>query len=468
MGKNVFISYSSKDGKLAAELCKYLEGNGKTCFIAPRDIRAGFEYAEEIVTGIDEAEMMVLILSESSNQSQHVLREVERAVSKDVPIIIYKIDDVVLSKSMEYFLMTHQWMESKKSKDFGKLLDAVNQHETQKEKLVEIKSESIDKEDNKENKEASKNKLFIGIVSAAVAVVAVVCIICFAVLGGKDNNSSQTSNKTDGQDSSKYKIEADLSNLKLGDTVTFGSYNGEKIQWKVLKLEDDKAVLISNEIITIKAFDGAESGKFDTYEGKKYLSTDTEPDEDFKLQIMLRGNSDWSTSNIRTWLNSFSDYVKYEDTPPKGDAMSEHRNGYDAEAGFLYEFSEAERGVIAPTLNKTKGNALASEEYIETTDYVYLLSQEDLSLFEKANINIYATVTDAAKEQDNAKWYNSIMDTINSDFYFWWLRDADAEYSSKAFIVLNGYTDDIVISKNVCSEGYGIRPAITIDLTKVQ
>lgn len=461
MNKDVFISYSSKDGKLASELCKYLENNGKNCFIAPRDIRAGFEYAEEIVNGIDESEMMVLILSENSNSSQHVLREIERAVSKDIPIIIYKIEDVVLSKSMEYFLMTHQWTESKKTRDFVKVLDAVNQHETKKDKLVEVKSERIETE----TKTNSKNKRFIGIISAVAVVAVAICIICFAIIKG-DDNSKKANSKVG--NSSNIDREVNLSNLVLGATVTFGSYNGELIEWKVLKIEDNKAVLISNKIITIKAFDSAESGKFDTYEDKIYLSTDTEPDEDLELQVMLRGNSDWSTSNIRTWLNSSSDYVKYEDNPPKGNAMSELKNGYDAEAGFLYGFSEDELSVIAPTVNRTKGNALADDEYIETTDYVYLLSQEDLSLFEEANVNIYATVTEAAKEQDEAKWYNSIMDTINSDFYFWWLRDADPEYSSKAFIVLNGNNDNIVLSKNVSYEGYGIRPAITIDLTKVK
>ncbi len=51
MDEQVFISHSSKDGNIAQSLCEYLECRQVKCFIAPRDIRPGFEYADEIVTG---------------------------------------------------------------------------------------------------------------------------------------------------------------------------------------------------------------------------------------------------------------------------------------------------------------------------------------------------------------------------------------------------------------------------------
>lgn len=125
MNKDVFISHSSADNKEAIKICDYLEGNKIECFIAPRDIRVGNKYAEELIDGIDNAKAMVLLLSNESNNSPHVLREVERAVSRSIPIIIYKIEYVELSKSMEYFLMTHQWLESKKDSDLNELLQKV-------------------------------------------------------------------------------------------------------------------------------------------------------------------------------------------------------------------------------------------------------------------------------------------------------------------------------------------------------
>ncbi|MDE6420626.1 MAG: toll/interleukin-1 receptor domain-containing protein, partial [Lachnospiraceae bacterium] len=109
----IFLSHSSKDAAIAEQICEQLEKNGIRCFIAPRNIRPGKEYAEEIINGIDESAAVVLLMSGNANSSPHVLREVEHAVSGGTPILVYKIEDVALSKSMEYFLMTHQWVSSK-------------------------------------------------------------------------------------------------------------------------------------------------------------------------------------------------------------------------------------------------------------------------------------------------------------------------------------------------------------------
>ena len=53
----IFISHSSYDSETAAGMCQVLEQDGNRCFLAPRDIRTGYEYAEEIVNGIDSSEI---------------------------------------------------------------------------------------------------------------------------------------------------------------------------------------------------------------------------------------------------------------------------------------------------------------------------------------------------------------------------------------------------------------------------
>ena len=87
MENHIFISHSSSDAKQAEALCGYLEKRNKKCFIAPRDIRSGHEYAEELLDGIDNSYVVILMLSEKSNTSPHVLREIERAISKNIPVI---------------------------------------------------------------------------------------------------------------------------------------------------------------------------------------------------------------------------------------------------------------------------------------------------------------------------------------------------------------------------------------------
>ena len=100
---NIFISHSSEDSAMALEALSFLEARGDSCFYAPRDIAAGHEYAEEIINGIDKSDMVLLIMTKAANESVHVLREVERAVSRQIPIVVYKAEDVELTKSMEYF-----------------------------------------------------------------------------------------------------------------------------------------------------------------------------------------------------------------------------------------------------------------------------------------------------------------------------------------------------------------------------
>ncbi len=64
----IFISHSSFNAKVALELCAALEKEGHQCFLAPRDIRPGHEYAEEIINGIDRSDSMIVLLSDQSNQ----------------------------------------------------------------------------------------------------------------------------------------------------------------------------------------------------------------------------------------------------------------------------------------------------------------------------------------------------------------------------------------------------------------
>ena len=93
----IFLSHSSQNADTALSICRTLESNNYKCFLAPRDIRSGYEYAAEIINGIDKSDVLLLVLSKESNTSPHVLREIERAVSKSIPIIVYKLEDVKLT-----------------------------------------------------------------------------------------------------------------------------------------------------------------------------------------------------------------------------------------------------------------------------------------------------------------------------------------------------------------------------------
>lgn len=109
---DVFISYSSKDKQAADATCAALETAGIRCWIAPRDVRPGRDYATEIVEAIETCRIMVVIVSGNSNESRQVPREVEQAVRKGVPVIPMRIEDVTLNQAMEYFLDSIHWLDA--------------------------------------------------------------------------------------------------------------------------------------------------------------------------------------------------------------------------------------------------------------------------------------------------------------------------------------------------------------------
>lgn len=109
---DAFISYSSKDKVAADATCAVLEGAGVRCWIAPRDIHAGAEYGAAIIDAIDRCHVMILVFSSSANESRQIHREIERAVSKGIPILPVRIEEVAPTKSMEYFLGAIHWLDA--------------------------------------------------------------------------------------------------------------------------------------------------------------------------------------------------------------------------------------------------------------------------------------------------------------------------------------------------------------------
>ena len=112
MPHDVFISYSSKDKTVADALCATLEAKRIRCWIAPRDVLAGVPYAEALIDGLNGACVFVLVFSSEANMSPSVAREVERACSKGLVNVPVRIEDVPMSKQMEFYLSSQHWLDA--------------------------------------------------------------------------------------------------------------------------------------------------------------------------------------------------------------------------------------------------------------------------------------------------------------------------------------------------------------------
>jgi len=112
MAHDVFVSYSVKDKTTADAICATLEANGIRVWIAPRDVMPGSDWGESIIEAIEQSKVMILVFSANSNASPQIKREIERSVNKGVTVVPFRIDDILPSKTLEYFISTQHWLDA--------------------------------------------------------------------------------------------------------------------------------------------------------------------------------------------------------------------------------------------------------------------------------------------------------------------------------------------------------------------
>lgn len=112
MAYDVFLSYASEDKALADAACATLESRKIRCWIAPRDITPGMPYGEAIINAINQCKVLIVLLSEKTNDSPHVANELERAVHNRKAVIPVRIENVRPRGQLEYFLAGKHWLDA--------------------------------------------------------------------------------------------------------------------------------------------------------------------------------------------------------------------------------------------------------------------------------------------------------------------------------------------------------------------
>lgn len=110
MAHDVFISYSTKNANEANGIVEALERHDVRCWIAPRDIDDGDDWADAIAKGVRTSAVVAVVLSAAAVDSPHVAREL--ALAEGSPIFAIRIEPVEPSDGLRYFLATAQWMDA--------------------------------------------------------------------------------------------------------------------------------------------------------------------------------------------------------------------------------------------------------------------------------------------------------------------------------------------------------------------
>ncbi len=104
----VFISYSTKESAVAEQTRQVLEANKIPCWMAPQSIPAGSDYGAEIPKAIGKCKVLLLLLSQASQESNWVPKEVGLAIGKGKIIVPFQIDNSVISDSFNFYLTNSQ------------------------------------------------------------------------------------------------------------------------------------------------------------------------------------------------------------------------------------------------------------------------------------------------------------------------------------------------------------------------
>ncbi len=377
--KSVYISYSMKNVEEAQYLYQLLEDHQISCYIAPREGDTGNDNSEKITNGLEECQAFLLLLTKQSNNSIHVIREVEKAAELRLPMIVVKEGEFLLTKSMSYFLSTDQWIEVKGniSSQKEKLLQSINYllDEGAATEEIYVKRNSKKKVHRLDGFNRKWRSLFF------FSIPVILCLLIFYYLSSEWDRGSIASTldglvadapaNNENIDTSVIDVNKvatkSFHSMEVGDLIQFGRYlpdgvsnQEDKIIWIVLEVNHNSGdvLLLSEKILDVKPFDVSESGVFNT--NSKGIEYHKEIKDKYSMEEMtsFRGNSDWEYSNIRAWLNSSEAKVTYQDQAPISYATDESANGYEDEPGFLYGFSKEERKTIQTSETVTTVNAL--------------------------------------------------------------------------------------------------------------
>lgn len=107
---NTFVSYSHENAETVLPLVQSIEANGVSVWIDRDELRAGQNWAGQIVRAIKAADQFCLMCSAQAFESDHVRREVYLADKYGKTMVPIRLDETEMPEDIEYFLIGRQWV----------------------------------------------------------------------------------------------------------------------------------------------------------------------------------------------------------------------------------------------------------------------------------------------------------------------------------------------------------------------
>ena len=113
----LFVSHVSEDRDAAMAIVAELERRGLNCWIAPRDVRPGRPFDDEIANAIESSRAMLLIFSEHCNASEYIRREVTFAGESHKVVIPFRIENAQPKHGLRVRLSDLHWLDGFASRE---------------------------------------------------------------------------------------------------------------------------------------------------------------------------------------------------------------------------------------------------------------------------------------------------------------------------------------------------------------
>jgi len=107
MGQNIFMSYSRREVGFVDDLVRNLEQAGHEVWLDYRNLIPGRPWQDQIYQGIQNADVILLVVSKASVSSQNVEVEWRRVLDQHKRIILLIFEAVDLPKELEKY----EWVD---------------------------------------------------------------------------------------------------------------------------------------------------------------------------------------------------------------------------------------------------------------------------------------------------------------------------------------------------------------------
>lgn len=224
MAHDVYICYDESDREYCDAISNIFRENGIVSWVKSIDMSSQ-DPVDRITNAIEDSKCFILILSKNSRDENFVTTETDIAFSRDVPIILFNIDDSRIGKNIEFIFETQMVLSAfpEPKKQLKILVEETSKRIEKSSGNVRLDSKFVEPFDDI-NPYAGRLKIrkYAAIATVAVIVLALIYLFVIVPTGQHTTEDGAFSmNVTDvGVDGVKYTVYGESYNMP-SDSVNY-------------------------------------------------------------------------------------------------------------------------------------------------------------------------------------------------------------------------------------------------------